>query len=126
MCALLSDRDLEYIKLRKLRELRAKHKPKSPQPEQSQDPFAIVKKKLVGRGEEVLYAAYNQHPQITKNVLTGVAKLIESGRLNEPITGELLYELFQSLGYSIRLETKIIFKEHGKTKSVTEKLKDDI
>lgn len=122
----MSDIELEYIKLRKLQELRNKHKNIVTSAENRRDPHAIVKKKLVGRGEEILNVAYSQYPQITKNIVERIAELIERDRIDEPITGELLYELFYSLGLPIRLETKIIFKEHGKAKSLAEKLEENI
>ncbi|MEM2915135.1 MAG: hypothetical protein QXH91_07035 [Candidatus Bathyarchaeia archaeon] len=121
----MSDVELEYIKLKKLKELKSKYKPTTSQTE-NRDPFAIVRKKLVGRGEEVLNAAYSQYPQVTKKVIDGIAKLIEDSKNNEPITGEILYEIFYSLGYPIRLETKIVFKNHGEVKTLTEKLKENI
>lgn len=123
---LLSDVELEYIKLKKLKELKSKYKPAAPQTENLRDPFAIVRKKLVGRGEEVLNAAYSQYPQVTERVIDGIAKLIENSKIDELITGELLYDIFYSLGYPIRLETKIVFKSHGEVKTLTEKLKENI
>ncbi len=122
---LLSDVELEYIKRRKLQELRSRYTPPTPKKE-NHDPFTIVRRKLVGRGEEVLNAAYSQHPQITKNLIIGIAKLIEQGKITEPLTGELLYGLFHSLGHPIRLETKIMFKNHGETRTLSEKLKENI
>jgi hypothetical protein len=48
-----------------------------------------------------------------------------SGRLKE-VTGEQLYSFLRNVGLRVRLKTKIRFAEHGKLKSLTEKMKEDL
>jgi len=120
----MADVELEMLKTKKLRELERKIKVSELQPPKK-DPFEVVGRMLVGRGREVLKAARIQHPEASKIIVNRISELIEKGELNEPITGELLHELFRVLGFPVRLETKVFFVEHGKVKSLAEKLKED-
>ena len=123
----LSDVELELLKLKKLRELEKRLREANlKHGEEKFDPYQTVEKMLVGRGREVLEAAYRQYPEIAKAVVQNLALLIKSGRLKEPISGELLYEIFRVLGFPVRLETKIVFKKHGETKSLAEKIREEI
>ena len=123
----LSDIELELLKLKKLKELEKRLKEANLKTtEEKTDPYQVVSGMLVGRGKEVLEAAYSQYPEVARAVVQNLALLIRSGRLKEPITGEVLYEVFKALGFPVRLETRITFKEHGKTKSLAEKIKEEI
>lgn len=122
----LSDIELELIKLKKLKKLEKKLKEESKTSEEKINSYSVVSRMLVGRGKEVLEAAYNQYPEVTKAVVHNLAVLIKNGRLKEPITGEVLYEVFKALGFPVRLETKIVFKKHGETKSLAEKIREEI
>ncbi|RLI04207.1 double-stranded DNA-binding protein [Candidatus Bathyarchaeota archaeon] len=123
----MSDIELEMLKLRKLRELERKLKTSTQKTETvKEDPFEVVGRMLVGRGKEVLEAARLQFPEATDIIINGLATLIKNGKIKEPISGELLHEIFRAFGYDIRLETKIVFKEHGKVKSLAEKLKEEL
>ncbi len=122
----MSDLELEMLKLKKLRELEKRLKTSALKVEEEKvNPFDVVGKMLIGRGKEVLEAAYNQYPEVTKVIVKHLATLIKNGKITEPITGELLYEIFRVFGYPVRLETRIVFKEHGKVKSLAEKIRED-
>lgn len=118
----MSDIELEFLKLKKLRELQKRVVNQKAQ-QTREEPFKIVERVLIGRGKGVLEAAYSQFPEATRKIVEYLAKLIVEGKLGE-LTGEELYAIFKSLGLNVRLETKIVFKEHGKVKSLVEKLKE--
>ncbi|MEM3736549.1 MAG: double-stranded DNA-binding protein [Candidatus Bathyarchaeia archaeon] len=121
-----ADADLEMLKMRKLLEIRRKLKEATaaPKPPHIVDNWAIVGAKLVGRGREVLEAAKAQYPTETEFIVKQLADLIVTKKLDEPLTGDVLFALFRRLGLNLRLETKIVFSEHGKVKSLAEKLMD--
>jgi DNA-binding TFAR19-related protein (PDSD5 family) len=122
----MSDVELEVLKRKKLKELEMALKAQRPPPEtKAQDPFEVVYKHLVGRGREVLDAARIQYPQETATVVTHLAQLIEKNKIKEPMTGEQLFGVFRKLGIPVRLETRIVFEEHGKVKSLAEKLREN-
>jgi hypothetical protein len=57
-------------------------------------------------------------------ITVALVKLVLSGRVTM-INGEQLYVFLQKLGLRVRLNTKITFTDHGKLKSLAEKLKED-
>ncbi|MCX8175875.1 MAG: double-stranded DNA-binding protein [Candidatus Bathyarchaeota archaeon] len=119
----MSDTELEVLKLKKLKELQRRIVSQKSQ-QTKEEPLKIVEGVLVGRGKEVLKAAYSQFPDATRMIVEYLAKLIKEGKLSGELTGEELYAIFRSLGLNVKLETKIVFKEHGKAKSLIEKLKE--
>lgn len=122
------DDELEIIKRRKLlemeRRLAAMRKPEEPK-KVEEDPLTIVRRHLVGRGEEVLEAALSQYPQAAKEVVKYIANLYRTGKLNEDIPGEDLYELFCNLGMPVRLETSITYIKDGKRVPLSQKFKGE-
>ena len=120
----MGDIELERLKMKKLAELKKRVTAKAPLPELEDDPWRIVEAKLVDRGKEVLYAARNQFPAETDDIVRQIALLISAKRLNEPLSGELLFALFRNLGIHVRLNTKIVYEEHGKVKTLAEKIKE--
>jgi len=121
----MSDIELETLKKKKLKEIERKLKEASNvQHTHREEPLDVVKRLLVGRGLEVLNAAKAQYPEVTDIVVRQLAVLIKSGRFNQPLTGELLFALYRTLGVPVRLETRIVFEEHGEVKTLAEKLKE--
>ena len=122
----MSDVELELIKRKKLRKMMQKSQPTQQPPvkEERKDPLAIVRSKLYARGEEVLSAALAQFPQAMSKIVVELAKLIEAGKLTEPISGETLFTFLRQIGLNVRLETKIVIAEHGKAKTLAEKLRE--
>ncbi len=80
---------------------------------------------FVDRAWEVLNAAKAQYPQAAEYVEKTLVKLISEGKLRTQISGEELYGLFLRLGYRVRLQTKISVLEHGKVKSLEDKIKEE-
>ncbi len=89
------------------------------------DPNSILQKVFVGRAWEVYHAATRQYPQVAEQIFQELARLIQTGQLKGPITGEQLYGLLRQIGMDIRLETKIQVLEHGELKSIADKFKGD-
>jgi hypothetical protein len=120
----MGDIELERLKMKKLAELKRRVTAKVPLLEPEDNPWKIVEAKLVDRGKEVLYAARNQFPAETDDIVRQIALLISAKRFDEPLTGELLFALFRNLGIHVRLNTKIVYEEHGKVKTLAEKIKE--
>lgn len=112
--------------MRKLLELQRKQLLASLKKEerQQEDPRSVLVKSLIGRGLEVLEAAEAQYPKLAEAVVHQLAALLKSGRLQGPISGEELYELFLRLGAPVRLKTKIYYEKKGERKSLADILKE--
>jgi len=124
----MSDHDLDLIRRRKLLEMK-KHLEKKTEPEKKGDeqkinPKDVLNRFLIGRAWEVLEAARLQHPQVAKEVENALVKQIQAGNIMERITGEELYALFYRLGYRVRLETHIRVLEHGRLKSLEDRIRE--
>jgi len=123
----MAEIDLEFIKRRKLLELQRRLLAKKIEaPPEKIDYHSIVRSRLVGRGEEVLAAAERQFPIETPKIVRALAEAIKSKKLEEPIEGGALYELFLALGMRIRLETKIVYEKKGEEKSISEVLREGL
>jgi len=73
---------------------------------------------------EVFEAAKLQYPQETKRIEDVLVQLISEGKIRKKISGGELYSFFHKLGLRIELKTRIRFMEHGKLKSLEEKMKE--
>jgi DNA-binding TFAR19-related protein (PDSD5 family) len=78
-----------------------------------------------GRADEIYKIALSQFPQATQKLTDALAKMIDKGELTGPISGEELFSFFRMIGMRIRLETKISYVEHGKIKSIAEKMRQE-
>ena len=120
--------DLEAIKARKMQELQrrfaASQKPQPPKSDEVDD-VALVRSKLVDRGDEVLDAAVVQYPKATQEVIRNIAKLYRAGKIKEPLPGEELIALFQDLGIPVHLKTTITFIKDGKRVPLSQKFKKE-
>jgi DNA-binding TFAR19-related protein (PDSD5 family) len=121
--------ELEILRQKRAAELRrkmleSKNKPAKSQPlPPKSTPREIVRKSLVGRGSEVLETARRQYPSEIAVLEENLAKLIEQGRLKDPIAGEELYSFLQRAGLQFSMNTKIRIAEGGELKSIEEKLR---
>lgn len=124
----MSDRELEAIRRKRLQELKRQFGKKTEtetKDEKAETPQAILNRFFVDRAWEVLNAAKAQYPQAAEYVEKTLVKLISEGKLRTQISGEELYGLFLRLGYRVRLQTKISVLEHGKVKSLEDKIKEE-
>ena len=122
----VSDRELESLRQKKLMELKRllQKREKEKREEERVDPRKILDKFFIGRAWEVLNAAKAQYPQVARYVENMLVKLIMEGKIRSKISGEELYGLFRRLGIRVRLKTRIQILEHGKLKSLEEKIKE--
>jgi DNA-binding TFAR19-related protein (PDSD5 family) len=124
------DQNLEFLKRRKLLEMRRRLlkkknlKQKKEAQVRQEDPQKVLRNIFVGRGWEVWKAAEQQYPTITRKILPELLSLLKTGRIREKITGEQLFWLFRRLGLRIKLNTKIRISEKGKLKTIADKLKE--
>lgn len=120
--------ELEIIKYKKLIEMKKilekKIKVESEKSGEI-DPHEILSKFFIDRAWEVFNAAKAQYPEVANHVEKLLIKLINEGKIKEKISGEDLYGLFLRLGFRIRLPTRIHIFEHGKIKSLEEKLRGE-
>ncbi len=121
------DSELEKLKAKRLAEMQQnisslKQTTEEPEKKETVNPRDMVLKFLGFRGEEVLQNAENQFPNETKSIIPQLAKLIESGELNEKMDGGQLLQLFRSLGLRVRMDTKINVEQDGKFVSLSEKI----
>ena len=85
---------------------------------------AVLNQVFIGRALEVFEAAKVQYPEEMKRIEEVLVQLISEGKVKEKISGEELYSFFHQLGLKVKLETRIQFMEHGKLKSLEEKMKE--
>jgi len=125
----MSDLEIELIRRKKLLELKKRLEKKAETErnteEQKTEPKDVLNRYLIGRAREVLEAARLQYPEAAKEVEKALVKLVQGGRIKDKITGEELYGLFRRLGFDVRLKTHIRVLEHGKLKSLEEKIKEE-
>ena len=122
----MSDRELEALRQKKLMELKRilQKREKEKGREKREDPRKILNKFFIGRAWEVLNAAKAQYPQAARYVENMLVRLIIEGKIRSKISGEELYWLFRRLGINVKLKTSIKILEHGKLKSLEEKIKE--
>jgi DNA-binding TFAR19-related protein (PDSD5 family) len=126
----MSDRELEALRRKKLQKLRRLVERKTEtkteiENRQEADPKRVLSRFFVGRAWEVLNAANIQYPMAARHIENTLTKLIIEGRIKNKITGEELHGLFRRLGLRVRLKTHIRVIEHGKIKSLEEKIKEE-
>ena len=119
------DEELELLRRRRMADLMKHLQTKDVEARREKvDSKRVLSRILTGRGWEVLKAAENQYPEATCRVEEHLAQLVSKGELEGPIRGEHLLWLFRHLGMNVRLETRIRILEHGKLKTIGEKLKE--
>jgi len=90
------------------------------------NPHEVVQKILTGRGTEVLETGRRYYPKEVGIIEENLARLIESGRLKGPVSGEELYSFLRRVGLSFSMDTKIRVKEHGELKTLEEKFREGV
>ncbi len=121
------DSELEKLKAKRLAEMHQnissqKQTTEEPEKKETANPHDMVLKFLGFRGEEVLQNAEFQFPTETKSIIEQLAKLIQTGELNEKMDGGQLLQLFRSIGLNVRMNTKINVEQDGKFVSLSEKI----
>lgn len=123
------DPELEKLKAKRLAEMQrniSSQKQTAPLEEseekETKSPREIVVNYLGFRGVEVLENAETQFPKDTKSIVEQLAKLIQSGELDEKMDGGQLLAVFRSIGLRVRMNTTINIEQDGKFVSLSEKL----
>ena len=125
------DPDIEILKAKKMQEIMQrmiKQKKeniekdiKKREPSQRE----ILLSYLYDRGDEVLNLAESQFPSETRAIMNRIVELINSGEINQKISGGELLSLFRTIGINVKINTTIKIEEHGKYMSFAEKLKQN-
>lgn len=118
------------LRRRKLLEIKKRLESKAKEEKKERErvkinPEQVLNRFFTGRAWEVLRAARFQYPQAAREIERALVRLILSGRVRSKITGEELYGLFYRLGFRVHLETRIRVLEHGKLKSLEEKIREE-
>ncbi|MXX20700.1 MAG: double-stranded DNA-binding protein [Cenarchaeum sp. SB0665_bin_23] len=85
-------------------------------------PRDVVVSMLGYRGLEVLETAEKQFPSQASVIVSGLAKIISSGRLTEKVDGGDLARVFAISGFPLRLNTRISVVKDGKAVSLADKI----
>jgi len=123
----MADTELELLRRRKLLEMQkrlAQKTKKETEKGETVDAKRVLDQIFTGRAWEVFNAARDQYPQVTERVEEALVRLVLEGRMREKISGEELFAFFRQLGLRVRLETHIRVMEHGKLKTLAEKMKE--
>jgi len=118
----MSDDELERLRRRRLAQLSSRLLTNRERKEKvsKQD---LLKRVFVGRAWEVFNATQAQYPQVAKRLGDVLVQLVSSGRIKR-VSGQELYYLLRRMGLRVKLKTTIRIKEHGKLKSLEEKMKE--
>jgi DNA-binding TFAR19-related protein (PDSD5 family) len=121
---LMSDRELEAIKTKKLHELQKKialNEKKREEP----DGNKILNRVFKGRAWEVFNVAKAQFPAAMVGIESLLVNMALEGKITE-MQGEQLYALLREIGLRVKLNTTIKVASHGKTKLLSDKLRDSV
>jgi len=119
----MSDAELERLKRRKLALLKKRFLKDKEEKKEKNKNQNVLDKVFVGRAWEVFNATRAQYPQAAEKLRKILVQLASSGRITK-VTGEELYYLLRRMGLRVRLKTTIRIREHGKLKSIEEKLRE--
>ncbi|RLE89466.1 MAG: hypothetical protein DRJ49_02885 [Thermoprotei archaeon] len=122
--AIMED-DIELLKMKRLLKLqRELLKRKIKTTEAKERPRDLVLKYMDTKAKEVLEMAEMQYPKVAEYVVRELYRLIKLGKIKSKIDGYSLFELFARLGYPVRMPTRIVIKEKGRSKPLSEVLKE--
>lgn len=130
--AVTSDEELERLKRRKILEMQKELLRKTAKREAEKDakqapkpsPEEILRANLVDQGLEVLEAFNSQYPEAAKVLVPLLARAITEGKVSGPIDGGSLLQFLRSVGYRVRIETRIYVGKRGELKELSEYLKE--
>ena len=121
----MSDKELETIRQKRLKELQQQILLKEKQIEAKIDINTVLSKLFKGRALEVFNASALQFPKETDKIRKLLVKLALDGKISE-ITGEQLFALLRQVGLPVKLNTSINYYGKGKTKTLSEKFKESM
>lgn len=119
----MNDSELERLRRRRLAQLSKHLQTERKEKKEKVSKQDLLNKVFVGRAWEVFNATQAQYPQVAKRLGDFLAQLVSSGRIKK-VSGQELYFLLRKMGLRVKLKTTIRIKEHGKPKSLEEKMKE--
>lgn len=119
----MSDHELERLRRRRLAQLGKRFLTKEGEKKEEGNKQDVLKRVFVGRAWEVFNATQAQYPEIAEKLRNILVQLASSGKITQ-VCGQELYYLLRKMGLRVRLKTTIRIKEHGKLKSLSEKLRE--
>ena len=123
----MTDTELDRLRKRKLLQMQKRFQPRKIEGKaigKEEKSWALLNQVFIERACEVFEAAKLQYPEEMKRIEDVLVQLISEGKIREKISGEELYSFFNQLGLRVELKTHIRFMEHGKLKSLEEKMKE--
>jgi len=124
----MTDTELDRLRKRKLLQMQKRFLTKKTRGKaisKEEESRGLLNQVFIDRAWEVFEAAKIQYPEETKRIEDVLVQLISRARIRKKISGEELYSFFHKLGLRIELKTRIRFMEHGKLKSLEEKMKEE-
>jgi len=118
----MSDHELERLRRQRLAQLSKRFLTKEEEKKEEGNKQDVLKKVFVGRAWEVFNATQTQYPEIAEKLRNILVQLASSGKITQ-VCGQELYYLLRKMGLRVRLKTTIRIKEHGRLKSLSEKLR---
>ncbi len=119
----MSDLELERLRRRKLAKLSKRFLRNKEEKKEENNRQNTLQNVFVGRAWEVFNATRAQYPQVAEKLGNILVQLASSGKITK-VTGEELYFLLRRMGLRVKLKTTIRIKEHGKLKSIEQKLRE--
>ncbi|RLE56136.1 MAG: double-stranded DNA-binding protein [Thermoprotei archaeon] len=123
-----ADRDVELILMKKMlkyQKMAIAEQLEKMKSSTRRDPEEVVREYLTERAKEVLEYAKAQYPELTREVVKKLAELIEKGTIREQLDAVTLLNIFRSIGVEVKLPTRIVIREGGRTISISEKLREE-
>jgi DNA-binding TFAR19-related protein (PDSD5 family) len=118
----MSDDELEALKRKRFLDLQRRMSFREEKKEPV-DTHKVLDSVFRGRAWEVFNEANSQYPSEMAEIEKELVRLVSEGRLKE-IDGEQLYALLRNIGLRVSLNTGIKIMSHGKTLSLSEKIKE--
>lgn len=88
------------------------------------DYYTVFMENLSEDGKQMYSKALEQYPSIAPKIAEAIGKLYTEGKMQGVLDAEVIYGIFQEMGFPIRIETRVVYKKRGEVKSISELLKE--
>ena len=119
----MTDDELERLRRRKLAQYSKRYLTREEETTEKEEKQDVLHRVFVDRAWEVFNAAQTQYPELAEKLRDILVQLVSSGKITT-VSGPELYYLLRKMGVRVRLKTTIRFNDHGKLKSIEEKLRE--
>lgn len=120
----MSDKELETLKQKRLRELQKRMATRQ-QKEEDSNANQVLGRIFKGRAWEVFNTAKAQFPSAMIEVEHILVRLATEKKIGE-MEGDQLLGLLREIGLPVKMNTTIKVLSHGKVKSLSEKFKESM